>query len=290
MSAGYLGIDVGGTKVAMRIEERGASREHTFQWTPGGAADDLATLVGAVGELRRAGTGDLAAVGVALPATLDPQGRVTAWPSRPTWTGLDLAAELDRLFPGVPVACADDGDLAALAEADHICCPDLVYVGVGTGVGGGAVLGDELFPGPARGSFEIGHVIVERGGAECVCGRRGCVQAIASGPAVLRRAGGADFATLRAGWLDQAGWAVRAVDEACAAVAAALVGVAELLHPRMAVVGGGFADGLPGFVDAVAGHSAALARPGHPPPPIRAAALGGLSSLHGAVLLARRAV
>lgn len=290
MSAGYLGIDVGGTKVVMRMANDGADRAHTFRWAPGGAAEDLAALTAAVADLRSGWRGELAAVGIALPATLDPTGRVTAWPSRPTWVGLDLITELGRLFPGVPVVCADDGDLAALAEADHLRCPDLLYVGIGTGVGGGAVLDGNLVPGPARGSFEIGHLIVARGGAECVCGRQGCVQAVASGPAVLRRAGGVDFPELRAGWLAGAEPAVRAIDEACAAIAAAVVGVAELLRPRVAVVGGGFADGLPGFVDAVAGHVAALARPGHPPPPVQAATLGGLSSLHGAVLLARRSV
>jgi kanosamine 6-kinase len=289
MTAGYLGIDVGGTKVALRHESGERHRTHTFQWAPGDAARDVAALADAVRALRAEATDNLAAVGVALPATLDPAGRVTAWPSRPSWTGLDLAAELGALFPGIPVVCADDGDLAALAEAHNLSCPDLVYVGVGTGIGGGAVLGGQPVPGPTRGSWEIGHLIIDRGGPECVCGRRGCVQAVASGPAVLRRAGGVDFATLRAEWLAGADRAVHAVDDACAAVATALVSVAELVHPQVAVIGGGFADGLPGFVEAVARHMAALARPGHPAPPVREAGLGGLSSLHGAVLLARGA-
>ena len=80
------------------------------------------------------------------------------------------------------------GNVAALAEAHAAGRPDLLYLGVGTGVGGGIVLGGRLLPGPSRGSCEIGHLIVDRSAARCDCGRRGCVQSVASGPAVLRRA------------------------------------------------------------------------------------------------------
>lgn len=283
----YLGIDVGGTKVALRVEDVTAHREHTFRWAPGTADDDIAALTAAVCELRAAWPRPVTSVGVALPATLDREGRVTAWPSRPSWTGLDLTAKLAAVFPEAEVACADDGDLAALAEADHLGCHDLLYLGVGTGIGGGIVLDGRPVPGLERGSCEIGHLVVDRTGPRCACGRRGCVQAVASGPATLSRAG-VDFDALRAGWLARAPHAVRAIDESCAAIAAAVVSVAELVHPRTTVVGGGFADSLPGLPAAIADHVAALARPGHPPVPVRAAGLGASSSLYGAVLLARR--
>jgi kanosamine 6-kinase len=231
---------------------------------------------------------------VAMPATLDAAGVVTAWPNRPGWTGADLGGALRGIFGATRVACADDGDLAALAEAHAADRPDLLYLGVGTGVGGGIVLGGRLLPGPSRGSCEIGHLIVDRSGARCDCGRRGCVQSVASGPAVLRRAARArgtevTFAELARALADGTGWAADAVREACAALAAAAVGVSELLRPALVVVGGGFADGLPGFTAMVAEEAARLARPGHPPPPVEPARLGGSSSLHGAVLLAKEA-
>jgi kanosamine 6-kinase len=154
-------------------------------------------------------------------------------------------------------------------------------------------------------------VIIELDGPPCRCGRRGCLQAIASGPATLRRAtrlraGGpaaapvADpsdeaagepvevtYEELRAGWLGDAGWARAAVMTTARALAAAVVNLTELVRPSVVILGGGFADGLAGLAGAVAEHATALARPGHPPAPVRPAALGGLSSLSGAVLLAR---
>ncbi|MEV6612046.1 ROK family protein [Kutzneria sp. NPDC051319] len=292
--AGCLGIDLGGTKVALRAEAPGLSpRDVDFRWPVGtDAAQDMDAVAAGVAGLRARWDVTVDAVGVAVPATVDAAGRVVAWPNRPGWTGLDLVAALRGMFPGAEVGHADDGDLAALAEADHLGCADLVYVGVGTGVGGGIVLDGRSLPGTAKGSCEIGHLVVDRGGPVCDCGRRGCVQAVASGRAVLRAASRlrgeqVSFDQLREAWLARAGWAVTAVTDGCAALAAAIVGVGELVHPGMAVVGGGFAAGLPGFVPAVAEQVAALARPGHPVAPVRAAEFGGLSSLRGAVLLAR---
>ncbi|KUN02984.1 kanamycin kinase [Streptomyces yokosukanensis] len=295
----HLGIDVGGTKVALRAEhEDGTVRETGFRWPPAAdsrpadAAADLALLVGHVREMSADAAGEPCGVGVAMPATLDASGVVTAWPNRPGWVGTDLVGVLGTLFGTTRVVCADDGDLAALAEARAASRADLLYLGVGTGVGGGIVLDGRLLPGPSRGSCEIGHLVVDRAGERCDCGRRGCVQSVASGPAVLRRAARArgaevSFADLARALADGVPWAADAVREGCAALATAAVGVSELLRTRLVVIGGGFAAGLPGFTATVAAEVARLARPGHPLPPVEPARLQGLSSLRGAVLLAK---
>nr|WP_228005073.1 ROK family protein [Amycolatopsis sp. YIM 10] len=278
-----LGIDIGGTKVAFRM----GGRSGELRWAPfRDIRDDLAQLAAAVGEL-----GVPAAVGVAMPATVDPDGTVLTWPNRPGWTGANLYRLFDEIFPGVPVSFADDGDLAAVAEADAAGCADLVYFGVGTGIGGGIVSGGRPWPGFARGSCELGHLIVDRNGPPCTCGRSGCVQALASGPATLSRAAGIlghepEFAEFSQAYRDACGWAMAAVQESCAALAAAAVGIAELAHPSRVLIGGGFAAALPGFAAEVDAQAKTLVRPGKQAVPIQAAALGGLSSLHGALLLA----
>lgn len=311
---GRLGIDVGGTKVALRLEatnqgttnqgttshEAGVrSREAVFRWSVGAPAEtDLHDLGAGVRALCDGWDGQVTAIGVAMPATVDSDGRVTTWPSRPSWAGLQLGRALRDLVPGAQVALADDGDLAALAEAHHAGAANLVYLGVGTGIGGGIVLDGQLCPGPARGSCEIGHLVIALDGPLCRCGRRGCLQALASGPATLHRAtrlrahpaGAADtevtYPQLQAGWESGESWAREAVEATAQALAGAITGLTELVRPDLAVIGGGFADGLAGFVDAVAARTEAMARPGHPAVPVRAAQ-GGLSSLTGAVLLAR---
>ena len=292
----YLGIDVGGTKVAFRLASRDADPvQETFRWTPDADADtDLAELSRHARIVAGRAAEPIESIGIATPATVDSLGRVAAWPNRPTWMGVPLSRRLAESFPGIPVRVADDGDLAAVAEADAAGARDVVYVGVGTGVGGGIVCAGRSVPGTRRGSCELGHLVVDLDGPRCDCGRSGCVQAFASGPAILRHAGslrGKDvsFDELHNAMAAGDAWAVDAIERASRALAAAIVGAAELVRADVAVVGGGFAMGLTGFVAAVGQRVAELGRPGHPPPEVRPALLGGLSSLYGAVLLARDA-
>jgi len=292
-------MDVGGTKVALRLERNGAAVgarrwQTVFHWPEtGGVAADMAALANALKELPGSSGDPVTSVGVALPATLDTEGRVLGWPNRPTWQGLDLQRQLGALLPGVQVRVADDGDLAALAEARAAGCRDLVHLGVGTGIGGGVILDGVMRPGTARGSCEVGHVIVDhRAGEPCDCGRRGCVQSLSSGRAVLRRASRlrgvqVDFGDLLAAWTTRETWATRVVGEGASALAAAATSLAELTHPDVITIGGGFATALPGYVDEVATHFISLRRPTGPAPRLRPAALGALSSLDGATLLAR---
>ncbi|OYP13262.1 MULTISPECIES: ROK family protein [unclassified Streptomyces] len=291
--AAWLGVEIGGTKVALRAEAPGGRfRERVVRWHGRGVASDMAQLATEVGLLRLAVPGGFAAVGIALPATVGPDDRVAVWPSRPEWIGLHVRRAMAELFPGTPVGWAGEGDLAALAEAEATGCADVLYVEVGTGVGGGLTSGAGPLPGLGRGSFALGHVVTDPDGPPCRCGRRGCLQSIASGPATLARASrlhGAEvtYRSLREGFAHQEPWAVQAVDRTCHRIALAVTGVRELMHPGLVVVGGGFAAGLPGFVDAVARHLHALARPGVPAPPVRPSCRGGLTSLRGAVALAR---
>lgn len=267
--------------------------EETFRWpATSDVTADLDLLVARVRGILRRGEEPVAGVGVAMPASCDAAGTVRTWPGRPSWVGLNLTAFFGQLLPDTPVACADDGDLAALAECRAAGCRNLLYVGVGTGIGGGIVHEGRSWPGPGRGSCEVGHVVVDRAGPRCDCGRTGCVQAIASGPATLRRAAelrgrGTGFDELAAGVRSRAPWAETAVDESAAAVAAAVTGVRELAHPELVLIGGGFAAGIPEYVASVAAHVERLDRSGTDPVRVRAAALGGQSSLCGAVLLAR---
>src|SRR5690348_3121293 len=113
----YLGIDIGGTKVALRAEDDRGDEDDRGAVRTGA----LATLVG---------DGGFDAIGVAVPAAMDPAGRVTAWPNRPGWIGLDLGGALRSLVPGAEVAWGDDGGLGAFAEAAASGSDNVLYLGV----------------------------------------------------------------------------------------------------------------------------------------------------------------
>jgi kanosamine 6-kinase len=285
-----LGMDIGGTKTAFRlVSSGGVVRESAVRWKSGGETGaDLESLAKAVREL--VGFRKVGRVGVAVPATLDARGRVLVWPNRPAWQGVDLRAHLSGVLRGAEVRFGDDGDLATLAEADQAGGRDLLYVGVGTGVGGGLYLGGRLLRSDNGPVAELGHVVVAPDGPRCGCGRQGCLQALASGPAVLGRAAqfeATDGTTLRSALSAGATWARQLLQEAAQALATAIVAVTELVRPQLVRLGGGFMAALPELAAATAAAVHALNRPGLPAPAVEPAAHGAMSSLAGAVLLAQ---
>ncbi|MGH2842481.1 MAG: ROK family protein, partial [Solirubrobacteraceae bacterium] len=157
-----IGIDVGGTKVAATLLGPGGLGEHKQQPTELDSTDALiAQFVELVGEA--AGGERYAAVGIGVPSIVRFQtGEVAASTNIPL-KGVPLRRELgDRL--GVPVFVDNDATVAALAEAHdenlQVTSPNLVMLTVGTGIGGGIVIGGRIFRGGSGGAGELGHTSI----------------------------------------------------------------------------------------------------------------------------------
>jgi len=104
----------------------------------------------------------------------------------PGWKGANPVNDLAREF-GVRVALENDGDAAALGEAVWGAGKGksrLIYVTVGTGIGGGIILDGQLYRGADKGHPEVGHHVIDASGPRCTCGFRGCWEALATGPAL----------------------------------------------------------------------------------------------------------
>jgi glucokinase len=133
----------------------------------------------------------MACIGVAAPGPLDPaSGIVYEVPNMPGWHDFPLAARLVEAT-GLPVWVHNDANLAALAEARYGAgrgFDPLVYLTVSTGVGGGVIIDDEMLSGRHGLAGELGHVVVRAGGPTCGLGHPGCLEALASGTAIARRA------------------------------------------------------------------------------------------------------
>jgi glucokinase len=191
------GIDLGGTKIqTVVVENGGAVAGQTRVPTPtsGGPADVAAAMAGAMREAARAAgveTAELELVGVGSPGEVDAAtGVVTSARNLPDWEGsFPLGAELADAL-GTRVALGNDVQVATNAEArlgagrGH---DSILGVFWGTGVGGGIVLDGKPWLGQG-GAGEIGHVVVKIGGAQCPCGRHGCMEAYAGRNAMERRA------------------------------------------------------------------------------------------------------
>lgn len=193
-----LAIDLGGTKIAAAVvREDGAIIAHATRPTDAQKGGDwvLNRVKEAVLEAldaSRLHPERLAGVGMGTPGIVDAQRGVMLSDAVniPDWQGRDLKAELERVL-SVPAFVDNDANAAALGElifgagkgVNH-----LVYVTLGTGVGGGVIVNGELIRGATFAAGEIGHIPVDPNGPRCGCGSYGCVEAFASGPAIATRA------------------------------------------------------------------------------------------------------
>jgi glucokinase len=189
LRAVVLGVDVGGTKVAVAavegIEVVDSIQRPTVLGSTAALLDGLEEavrlLIGKVGQPE--------AIGVGVPSQLEwATGTVETSVNIPL-TGVPLRAELGKRF-GVPVVVDNDANCAALAEAHILGEDNLVMLTLGTGVGGGVVIGGKTFRGAHGLGAELGHFTLNADGPPCPgnCPNRGCIEAYCSGQALERDA------------------------------------------------------------------------------------------------------
>jgi glucokinase len=309
------GIDLGGTKIqAVVVDEHlevlGDARVPTP--TTGGPQDVADAMAAALREAAD-GHGDPDAVGIGSPGVIDEDaGTVSSARNLPDWEGsFPLGPALQEAV-GAPVALGNDVNVATDAEFELGAAREfasLLGVFWGTGVGGGIILDSKPWGG--RGAAgEIGHVVVEIGGARCPCGRRGCMEAYAGRGAMEQRARklvDEGRKTVLFEIMEERGrprltsgiWkralerdddlAHELVDRAVRALGAGVASAVNVLDVDAVVIGGGLGLKLgEPYAErlrvAMQPHLFASERP----PAIRLAALGDLGGAIGGALLARR--
>jgi glucokinase len=184
-----IGVDFGGTAVKAGIVEGGEVVRSTATATrlDAGAKDVLDSIANTVLAL----TPKPDAVGVAIPGEVNSEGRCWRLANVPGFEGVAIGEELAKRL-GCPIAVENDATTAALGEQlyghgrEH---PSFLMVTLGTGIGGGLVLGHQLYPGSNGFAAEIGHNNVDSSPEAplCACGQRGCIEAFAGTKAMLRR-------------------------------------------------------------------------------------------------------
>ena len=189
--AGLVGIDVGGTKcLGVLVDATGAVLAECRQPTPH-ARDLVAVLASIVDELGAQPGNDSTTVGVGVPGLITFDGIVRASPNLRGARDIPVASGLSARL-GVKVHVENDATSAAHGEwraGAARGADDAVMVTLGTGIGGGIVMGGQLQRGAHGFAGEMGHMIVERDGIACPCGLRGCWERYASGSAPMRHTG-----------------------------------------------------------------------------------------------------
>jgi len=310
------GIDLGGTKIqaaVVRGEGIAAGQHRVPTPADGGPAAVAEAMAGALTEAAAAAgldTRELKGVGVGSPGVVDrDRGTVSQARNLPDWEGtFALGPELTAAL-GCPVVLGND--VQATVEGEYRLgagrgFDSLLCVAWGTGVGGGIVIGDELWRG--RGAAgEIGHTVVKIGGRRCPCGRRGCMEAYAGRAAMEARARKLQRKGRRTELFDlmerkgrtrltSGVWAkalaredevaTKLVDGAVRALGAGIASAVNLLDVEAVVIAGGlgvrFGEPMRDRIEAaMMPHLFADSRP----PAIKVAELGDLGGAVGASLL-----
>lgn len=257
-----LGLDVGGTKLAAGILDReGQVRGFSKCETPAGRGpEECLEALFALGEAAIDASGlTPTVVGISCGGPLDTTSGTVLRPLHlPLWDRTPVVAKTVERF-GFPAFLENDATCGAVAEyllgaGRDLIMGTLVYLTVSTGVGGGLVVGGTLHAGAARNGGEPGHVSVDPRGPLCKCGRRGCVEAYASGTALAQRTREAiavgevsDLSRLEeitAADVAQAALAgdpvgCRVWDEGMSALGRGIADVVNVLEPDRVVLGGG---------------------------------------------------
>lgn len=304
------GVDIGGTNItvgAVDGDHDVVARAKTN--TPTSCPDDL---IDTVIELVESLDVDIAAVGVGIPGAVQ-DDVVVQVPNLAGWNeSIDVGERISQWLD-VPVALGNDANVGLLGEwiaGSAVGFDDVLGVWMGTGIGGGLILGGAPFNGAHGAAGEIGHVIIRAGGAMCTCGRRGCVEAYAG-----RRSMAATARSMmeRAGresrlfeiqdeedktrptskvWvkaLDEGDeLATKLFSEAVEAIGIGVASVANVLDLQRVVIGGGLAEKLGQSLADQIGTSALpwILAPG-PDLKFVAAALGDDSGIVGAGAIGR---
>ena len=191
-----VGVDIGGTKVAAGLVNADGeilAHNRTPMVTSGAPSDGLAAVSKAIGELfpDMASQNQIAAIGVCAPGPLNPDtGTILNPPNLTIWHNYPLAEEMRRLYKA-PVRVDNDANAAALAEAKWGAgrgYRNIFYATIGTGIGTGIIFDGRIYHGKTGAAAEGGHVGIDWDGPVCNCGKRGCIETLAAGPAIAQRA------------------------------------------------------------------------------------------------------
>jgi len=195
MQQPVLALDIGGTKLAVAMVSADG-RTHGFLSEPTRKERGPDAVIAHLFDMGRrsiaeAGLGDPVAVGISCGGPLDAAAGVLTRPLHlPGWIDVPIVALATEAF-GVPAVVENDATAAVLGEHRYGAAQGAgiaLYLTLSTGVGGGSVIDGRLHRGAAGNGGEFGHLTVRPGGRRCECGRRGCLEAYASGTNIAVRA------------------------------------------------------------------------------------------------------
>ena len=189
-----IGVDLGGTNIAIGIVDENykivlKDKVPTRTERPTSEIiDDMANLCVSLVERLGITFDDIGYAGIAAPGSIDPVNGVVRYANNIKMSNYPIADELKKRIPLKKVYLENDANAAALAEAKAGAgkgLNDVIMITLGTGVGGGIVIGGKLYSGFNYAGAELGHTVIEANGRPCTCGRKGCFEAYSSATGLI---------------------------------------------------------------------------------------------------------
>ena len=237
---GVAVADLGHNVLAERFYELDVNRQAVL------ALDRAAQMFGEVLQSAGVDRKSVLRAGIGIPGPVD-RARGTAGSATilPSWIDLRIESEMEERL-GVPVQIENDANLGALAELTWGAgrdCSNFAYVKAATGIGAGIVIDGRLLHGATGTAGEIGHTTLDERGPLCYCGNRGCLETVASGPAIVQLVGpvnGERLTLTRIVELAASGdvRCRRAVADAGREIGVAVAGLCNLINPERVIIGG----------------------------------------------------
>ncbi len=190
----YLGIDLGGTNIAVAVIDDSYNFISKYKTPTLGRRSfaevvaDMADACKKAVEEAKLTLGDITHVGIGVPSTIDPDTRNVVFANNLGWRDLDIIGEFKKHID-LPIYVANDADCAAYGESIAGAARDYSHVlmlTLGTGVGGGIIMDNKIFTGGNGHGCEPGHTTLVMDGIACTCGRKGCLEAYGSVTALIR--------------------------------------------------------------------------------------------------------
>jgi glucokinase len=253
-----LAVDFGGTKVEAALVTDGVIVEGTRTRRPTGPDRSADELDAAVAEVVRGAVGGVSVsrVGIGSAGPVDTVRGLASPLNVPVWRDHPLRDVVAALVPDAQVILAADGLAITLAEQRYGAgrgSDNVMGIVVSTGVGGGLVLDGRGIRGASGNAGHFGHIQVSGYDDLCACGRRGCVEAVASGPNSVRwaRAQGWEGSTGEDLAASPDPRARAAIERSARAVGLAIASASALVDLEVVAIGGGFSRSAPDYLDLV---------------------------------------
>lgn len=244
-----IGFDIGGTNIKAGVvdDQSNVLAENTRLFPRGenheAVLETMEKMVFELLSLVKSKYEEISSIGVAVPGTLDTNNETVLHAYNLGFHNLPLKALLEEKFPGVPVFLANDANAAALGElykGAFVGCKTAVLFTLGTGVGGGLILGGKLFNGGMGHGIELGHVRLIHDGPLCTCGNRGCLETVCSAKFFENQGLTAKGVIDKAKAGDKP--SLEIFNEYLGYLSDAIVSVSMLLDPEVIALGGGISQ------------------------------------------------